>query len=81
MVTHIFNQNETLTFWRILDKQDPVIQCTIEDEDCNKSVSFLTINITNSINDKYYFEVHRKDIITDIYLILTFCVSTYTIKI
>ena len=81
MVTHIFNQNATLTFWRILDKQDPAIQCTIEHEDCNKLVSFIRINITNIINYKYDREVDRKDIITNIYLILMFRVSPYTIKI
>ena len=75
MVRHIFNGNAKLiTFWRILNKQDPLIQYTIKFEEFNKSLNFLTINITNTINDKYNLKVHRKDAITNIYLI-SFCIS------
>ena len=78
----IFNENAKLiAFWRILKKQDPVIQYTIKYEEFNKSINFLTINITSTINDKYNLKVHRKDAITNIYLIISFCISSYTIRI
>ena len=48
------------TFQEILNKQDPTIQYTIEYENENKSFNFLDINITNTINSKYEFKVHRK---------------------
>ena len=48
------------TFQEILNKQDPAIQYTIEYENGNKSLNFLDINITNTINNKYEFKVYRK---------------------
>ena len=47
-------------FQEILNKQDPAIQYTIEYENENKSLNFLDINITNTINNKYEFKVHCK---------------------
>ena len=45
-------------FQKILNKQDPAIQYSIEYENENKS--FLDINITITINSKYEFKVHHK---------------------
>ena len=47
------------TFQEVLNKQDPAIQYTIEYENGNKSLNFLDINVTNAINNKYEFKVHR----------------------
>ena len=55
-------------FQEILNKQDPAIQYTIEYENENKSLNFLDINITNTINNKYEFKVHRKKAITNIHI-------------
>ena len=55
-------------FQEILNNQDPAIQYTIEYENENKSLNFLDINITNTINNKYEFKVHRKKAITNIHI-------------
>ena len=44
------------TFQEILRKQDPAIQYTIEYENGNKSLNFLDINITNTINNNCRFK-------------------------
>ena len=54
------HQNITNTFQEILNKQDPALQYTIEYENAHKSLNFLDINITNTINNKYEFKVHQK---------------------
>ena len=56
------------TFQEILNKQDPAIQYTIDYENRNKSLNFLDINITNTINNKHEFKVHRKKAITNIHI-------------
>ena len=38
---------------RILNQQYPAIRYAIKYDDHNKSVNFLDINLTNTINDKY----------------------------
>ena len=55
------------TFQEILNKQDPTVLYTIEYENGNKSLNFLDINITNTINNKYEFKVRRKKAITNIH--------------
>ena len=67
-------------FQEILNKQDPAIQYTIEYENENKSLNFLDINITNIINKKYEFKVHRKNAITNIHIKLTSCIDPNIIK-
>ena len=47
---------------------------------CRKLLNILDSSITNSINDKYEFKVHRKDLITNIYVKQTTCMSPDTIK-
>ena len=54
------SRHQANTFQEILNKQDPAIQYTIEYENGNKSLNILDINITNTINNKYEFKVHRK---------------------
>ena len=63
------------TFQEILNKQDPAIQYTIEYENENESLNFLDINITNTINNKYEFKVHRKKAITNIHIKPTSCID------
>ena len=67
-------------FQEILNKQDPTIQYTIECENGNKSLNFLDINITNTINNKCEFKVHRKRAITNIHTRPTSCIDPTTIK-
>ena len=52
-----------------LNKQDPAIQYTIENEGRNKSTTFLGIKITSIINDIYEFNVHHEEAITNIHCI------------
>ena len=47
-------------FQEILNKQDPAMQYTIEYENENKYLSFLDVNSTNTINNKYEFKVQRE---------------------
>ena len=68
------------TFQEILNKQDLAIQYTIEYENENKSLNFLDINITNTINNKYEFKVHRKNAITNIHIKPTSCIDPNIIK-
>ena len=65
---HFTSKHHANIFQEILNKQDPAIQCTIEYENENKSLNFLDINITNTINNKYEFKVHRKKAITNIHI-------------
>ena len=58
----------------------PAIQYTIEYENGNKSLNFLDINIINTINNKYEFEVHRKKAITNIHIKPTSCIDPNIIK-
>ena len=67
-------------FQEILNKQDPAIQYVIEHENENKSLNFLDINITNTINNKYEFKVHRKNAITNIHIKPTSCIDPNIIK-
>ena len=67
-------------FQKILNKQDPAIQYIIEYENENKSLNFLDINITNTINNKYEFKVHRKKAITNIHIKATSCINRNIIK-
>ena len=67
-------------FQKILNKQDPAIQYIIEYENENKSLNFLDINITNTINNKYEFKVHRKKAITNIHIKPTSCIDPNIIK-
>ena len=67
-------------FQEILNKQDPAIQYTIEYENENKSLNFLDINITNTINNKCEFKVHRKNAITNIHIKPTSCINPNIIK-
>ena len=69
---------EHVLIW--LNKQDPAIQYTIEYENENKSLNFLDINITNTINNKYEFKVHRKNAITNIHIKPTSCIDPNIIK-
>ena len=46
----------------------------------NKSLNFLDIRITNTINNKYEFIVHRKEAITNIHIKPTSCTDPNTIK-
>ena len=55
-------------------------QCTIEDDNGSKSLNFLEINISNTINNKYEFKVHRKTAITNIHIKPTSCIDPNTIK-
>ena len=68
------------TFQEIKKKQDPAIQYTIEYENGNKSLNFLDINITNTINNKYEFKVHLKKAITNIHIKPTSCIDSNIIK-
>ena len=67
-------------FQEILNKQDSDIQYTIEYENENKSLNFLDISITNTINNKYEFKVHRKNAITNIHIKPTSCIKPNIIK-
>ena len=66
--TNFPSKLQTNTFQEILNKQDPAIQDTIKYENGNKSLNFLDINITNTINNKYVFKVHRKKAITNVHI-------------
>ena len=68
------------TFQEILNKKDPAIQYSIEYENKNKSLNFLDINITNTINNKYEFKVHRKKAITNIHIKPSSCIDPNIIK-
>ena len=67
-------------FQEILNKQDPTTQYTIEYKNEKKSLNFLDINITNTINNKYEFNVHHKKAITNIHIKLTSCIDPNIIK-
>ena len=67
-------------FRETLKKQDSAIQYTIEYENENRSLNFLDINITNTINNKYEFKVHRKNVITNIHFKPTSCINPNIIK-
>ena len=75
-----FSKHQAKTFQEILNKQDPAIQYTIEYENGNKSLNFLDINITNTINNKYEFKVHRKKAITNIHVKPASCIDSNIIK-
>ena len=68
------------SFQKILNKQDPAIQYIIEYENENKSLNFLDINITNTINNKYEFKVHRKNVISNIHIKPTSCIDPNIIR-
>ena len=55
-------------------------QYTIEDDNGSKSLNFLEINISNTINNKYEFKVHLKTAITNIHIKPTSCIDPNTIK-
>ena len=74
------SKHHASTFQELLKKQDPAIQYTIEYENENKSLIFLDINITNTINNKYEFEVHPKKAITNIHIKPTSCIDPNIIK-
>ena len=74
------SKHEGNIFQEILNRQDPVIQYTIEFENGNKSLNLLDINITNTINNKYESKVHRKKSITNIQIKPTSCINPKTIK-
>ena len=74
------SKHHAKVFQEILNKQDPAIQYTIEYENENKSLNFLDINITNTINNKYEFKVHRKNAITNIHIKPTSCIDPNIIK-
>ena len=46
------SKHQANTFQEVLSKQDPAIQYTVDNENGNKSLNFLDINITNIINNK-----------------------------
>ena len=77
---HFTSKHHANIFQEILNKQDPAIQYTIEYENENKSLNFLDINITNTINNKYEFKVHRKKAITNIHIKPTSCIGPNIIK-
>ena len=52
-----------------LNKQDPAMQYTIENEGRYKSISTLGIKITSIINDIYEFNIHHEEAITNIHCI------------
>ena len=52
----------------------------MECENGNKSLNFLDINITNTISNKYEFNVRRKRAITNIHTRPTPCIDPTTIK-
>ena len=68
------------TFQEVLNKQDPAIKYTIEYENKNKSLNFVDINITNTINNKYEFKAHRKKAITNIHIKPTSCIDPNIVK-
>lgn len=71
------------TFRRYVDKKDVRLQLKTNhfgNDSCRKLLNILDSSITNSINDKYEFKVHRKDPITNIYVKQTTCMSPDTIK-
>ena len=74
------SKHQVKTFQEILNKQDPAIQYTIEYENGNKSLNFLDINITNTINNKYEFKVDRKKTITNIHVKPASCIDPNIIK-
>lgn len=74
------SKDNAITFLNLLNKQDPAIQYTIEYEDENKSLNFLDINITNTIDHKYAFKIHRKNAITNIHIKPHSCISPSIIK-
>ena len=74
------SKHHTNIFQEILKKHDPAIQYTTEYENENKSLNFLDINVTNTINNKYEFKVHCKNAITNIHLICAFDIPTLCIN-
>ena len=59
------SKEQSREFQKILNKQDKLIQFTIEDENEEKCLkNFLDIEIKNS-NRRYEFEVHRKPVLTN----------------
>ena len=60
------SKRESPNYLRILNKQYPTIQNTMEYEDHSKSLDFLNVIVTSNINDKYEFKVLFKDIIINI---------------
>ena len=75
------SKHQPNTFQEILKKkQDLAIHYTIEYENGNKSLNFLDINITNTINNKYKFKMQRKKAITNIHIKPTSCIDPNIIK-
>ena len=64
----------------IVNKQDPAIQYTTEYENEQKSLNFLDINITSTINKKDEFKVHHKKAINNIHIKLILCIDSNIIK-
>ena len=54
-----FDQSDT--FLEVLNKQSDKVQYTIEREDVNKSLNFIGLHVVNNLQEKYNFNIHRKD--------------------
>ena len=64
----------------LVNKQGPAIQYTTEYENEKKSLNFLDINITSTINKKDEFKVHHKKAINNIHIKLILCIDSNIIK-
>ena len=59
--------NDANRFLEILNQQHPNIKYTMETENENKILNFLDLQIINDqTNNKYKFQIHRKNVITNV---------------
>ena len=77
--SHIRFQNEqnSLQFLEIFNKQDSSIQYTIEFENNQKQLNFLDITITNNGTNSYDFKIFRKPAITNAQIKSNISVSVF----
>lgn len=60
------NNEEAHQFLDLLNKQHKSIQYTMESANCNDTLNFLDISITNNKIGTYNFKIHRKNAITNV---------------
>ena len=60
------SRNDATEFLNVLNSQDPQIQYTIEYENDNTELNFLSVTIRNNLNHFYDFPVYRKPAITNV---------------
>ena len=71
-------KEQSREFQKIVNKQDKHIQFNIEDENEEKSLNFLDINIKNN-NGRYEFDIYRKPALTNVQIKPHSCIPPDTI--